>query len=69
MNLDDAEQVFRTVSEHTGDAMPRIPDGETGSRKGWIFHQVPRLMANPSLQPGPGVPNRYLEAPGFKLRD
>ena len=69
MNLDGAEQVFRTVTEQAGDAMPRLPDGETGSRKGWIFHQVPRLLANPSLEPGPGVPNRYLEAPGFKLRD
>jgi hypothetical protein len=39
MNLDDAEEVFRTVSEQAGDAIPSIPDGETGPRKGWIFHQ------------------------------
>jgi hypothetical protein len=68
MNLDTAEDVFRTVSEISGDTVSRIPDGETGSRKGWIFHQIPRLMANPNLEPGPPVPNRYVDVPAFKLR-
>jgi len=69
MNLDDAEQVFRTVAERGGSAFKRIPDGETGPRKGWIFHQVPRLEANPSLEHGPGISTRYIPMPGFKLRD
>ena len=69
MNLADAEEVFRTVAEYGGEAFIRMPDGETGPRKGWIGHQVPRLMANPDLEPGPAPPNRYFQAPGFKLRD
>jgi hypothetical protein len=69
MNLDTAEDVFRTVAEHAGPSVRRMPDGETGPRKGWIFHQIPRLAANPSLEPGPPVPNRYVNAPAFKLRD
>jgi hypothetical protein len=69
MNLDNAEQVFRTVAEAGGDAFKRIPDGETGPRRGWIFHQVPRLEANPSLEHGPGIATRYIPMPGFKLRD
>ena len=69
MNLDTADDVFRTVAEHGGPSVRRIPDGETGPRKGWIFHQIPRLAANPSLEPGPPVPNRYVNAPAFRLRD
>jgi hypothetical protein len=68
MNLETAEDVFRTVSEISGTSVPRIPDGERGPRSGWIFHQVPRLAANPALEPGPSVPNRYRPAPGFRLR-
>ena len=42
MNLDNGEQVFRTGSEQAGDAIARIPTEKTGSRKGWIFHEVSR---------------------------
>src|SRR5215471_4257985 len=69
MNLETAEDVFCTVAEIAGESVPRIPDGETGSRKGWIFHQWPRLAANPSLEPGPGVPNDYVAVSGLRLRE
>jgi hypothetical protein len=68
MNLDCAEDVFRTIATAAGPSVTRMPDGETGPRKGWIFHLVPRLAANPHLEPGPRVPNRYMEAPAFRLR-
>jgi hypothetical protein len=68
MNLETAEDVFRTVAEVAGPSVTRIPDGETGPRSGWIFHQIPRLAANPALEPGPSVPNRYVEIPAFRLR-
>src|SRR6478672_10063758 len=50
MPFTDAETVFRTVSENAGDAVKRIPDGETGPRDGWIFSMIPRLAANPNLE-------------------
>lgn len=68
MNLETAEDVFRLVAGVSGSSVTRIPDGETGPRKGWVFHQIPRLAANPSFEPGPSVPNRYVEIPGFKLK-
>jgi hypothetical protein len=69
MNLDTADDVFRTVAQIAGDSVSRIPDGETGSRKGWIFHQWPRLAANPALEPGPAVPNAYVPINALRLRD
>jgi hypothetical protein len=39
VNLPDAETTFRTVSEHLGGRLPRIPDGEVGERYYWIQFQ------------------------------
>jgi hypothetical protein len=39
INLPDAETTFRTVSQHLGDRLPRIPDGEVGDRFYWIQFQ------------------------------
>ena len=39
INLPDAETVFRTVADHLGSRLPRIPDGEVGDRYYWIQFQ------------------------------
>jgi hypothetical protein len=41
--LTSADEVFRTVGEHLGRHVRRIPDGETGPRSGWIGWQA-RVM-------------------------
>ncbi|WP_082518817.1 hypothetical protein [Leifsonia sp. Leaf336] len=43
VNLPDAQTVFRTVSEHLGDRLRRIPDGEVGERFYWIQFQTKRF--------------------------
>ncbi|MDA8372480.1 MAG: hypothetical protein M0026_21770 [Nocardiopsaceae bacterium] len=41
--LESAEEVFRTASNLLGGNLKRIPDGETGARKDWIWIQAPVL--------------------------
>lgn len=43
VNLPDAAAVLRTVSEHLGDRLRRIPDGEVGERFYWIQFQTKRF--------------------------
>ena len=43
VNLPDAAAVFSTVSEHLGDRLRRIPDGEVGERFYWIQFQTKRF--------------------------
>ncbi len=43
INLPDAGTTFRTVSEHLGDRLRRIPDGEVGERFYWIQFQTKRF--------------------------
>jgi len=43
INLPDAGTTFRTVSEHLGDRLKRIPDGEVGERFYWIQFQTKRF--------------------------
>src|SRR2546426_3415024 len=38
-SLADTEAVFRTVAGALGAYLSRIPDGETGERRRWIFFQ------------------------------
>ena len=68
VNLDDAEEVFRTVSEVLGDQILRMSDGETNA-KNWIGVQMPRLGSNPALHPAPPIPNTYRPIPAWQLRD
>jgi hypothetical protein len=51
VNLPDAETTFRVVSEHLGDRLVRLPDGEVGERFYWIQFQRARLDATPGLSP------------------
>jgi hypothetical protein len=48
--LDDAEEVFKTVSAALGSRLKRIPDGETGARSDWITWLEPVFSKNPALE-------------------
>jgi hypothetical protein len=54
--MDDAESVFRTVSAALGGHLRRIPDGETGERRRWIFFQNLMLRRHPDMEEDPTVP-------------
>jgi hypothetical protein len=82
--LESAAAVFRAVSDVLGPRLPRIPDGETGERTGWVGCQVPVFLAHPAFEIEPseqeGERAEDLEAAGraegegykrpvFRLRD
>jgi len=54
--LADAESVFRTVSAAVGPYLRRIPDGETGERRRWIWFQRTMLESHPAMEVDPTVP-------------
>ncbi len=54
--LADAKAVFRTVAGALGPHLSRIPDGETGERRRWIFFQSIMLKNHPALEVDPTVP-------------
>ena len=54
--MDDAESVFRTVGAALGGHLRRIPDGETGERRRWIFFQNVMLRRHPDMEEDPTVP-------------
>src|SRR5262249_4940238 len=47
--LDTPRAVFETLAGALGAAAPRLPDGETGPRKGWIGSFDPIFRDNPDL--------------------
>jgi hypothetical protein len=49
INLPDAETVFRTVSDHLGSRLRRLPDGEVGDRYYWIQFQKDYFDRMPGL--------------------
>jgi hypothetical protein len=49
VNLANAQEVFKAASAAAGDALDRLPDGETGDRQWWIDAQIPALEACPQL--------------------
>ena len=51
--LDDSETVFRTVCAELGPHLRRIPDGETGERRRWIWFQRDMLWNHPDLEEDP----------------
>lgn len=55
IGLDSVEQVFSEVGKLLGPNLKRIPDGEPGSRRGWITYQYPMLRASPFMAPIPGA--------------
>src|SRR2546428_3687264 len=54
--LADAETVFRTVAATVGPYLRRIPDGETGERRRWIWVQRAMLGNQPDMELDPTVP-------------
>jgi hypothetical protein len=53
--LAGAESVFRAVSDAVGPYLRRLPDGETGERRRWIFFQSVMLARHPAMEPDPTV--------------
>ncbi len=51
IGLDTVDEVFSEVGKLLGPNLKRIPDGEPGSRRGWITYQYPMLRASPYLAP------------------
>jgi hypothetical protein len=54
--LADAATVFRTVAGALGPWLARIPDGETGERRRWIYFQRLMLERHPTMEPDPTIP-------------
>jgi hypothetical protein len=54
--LADAEAVFRTVAAALGPHLTRLPDGETGERRRWIYFQRLMLERHPAMEIDPTVP-------------
>ena len=54
--LDSAETVFRTVAGALGPYLRRVPDGETGERRRWIWFQRQMLERHPDMEIDPTVP-------------
>ena len=54
--LADAEAVFREVAAALGPCLRRIPDGETGERRRWIYFQRRMLERHPAMEIDPTAP-------------
>src|SRR4030095_5774922 len=52
----DAESVFRAVAGALAPHLRRLPDGETGERRRWIFFQSVMLRQHPDMEEDPTVP-------------
>lgn len=51
VNLEDAEETFRTLARALGERLRRVPDGETGpARSQWIQCQRPFFMQHPQFE-------------------
>ena len=48
--LATSEEVFRKVGGTLGDLLSRIPDGETGERRRWIWWQRAMLERHPAME-------------------
>src|SRR5262245_17338330 len=48
--LASTDDVFRTLATELGDRLSRIPDGETGERRRWIWWQRTMLEHHPAME-------------------
>jgi hypothetical protein len=48
--LASTEEVFRTLAGALGDRLSRMPDGETGERRRWIWWQRAMLERHPAME-------------------
>ena len=51
--LESAESVFTTVLGALGSCLTRVPDGETGERRRWIYWQRTMLERHPAMDVDP----------------
>ena len=54
--LENADTVFRAVSSVLGPYLRRLPDGETGERRRWIWFQRQMLERHPAMEIDDTVP-------------
>lgn len=54
--LENSETVFRAVAGTLGPHLRRLPDGETGERRRWIWFQRQMLERHPAIEIDPTVP-------------
>ncbi len=54
--LTNTETVLRTVSAALGPYLQRLPDGETGERRRWIYFQRTMLENHPAMEVDPTLP-------------
>jgi hypothetical protein len=48
--LPSTDDVFRTLAGTLGDVLSRVPDGETGERRRWIWWQRTMLERHPAME-------------------
>jgi methionine synthase II (cobalamin-independent) len=65
--LDTVEEVFRTAGTLLGRRLKRVPDGESGGRRHWIFWQYPLLCASPYLRTDTTTINQAQMIPKLRL--
>lgn len=70
VNLADAETVMREIVARVPVGLRRLPDGETGDRKNWIFFQLQKFWQTPGIEQA-GVRDQpaegYEEMPKVRL--
>jgi hypothetical protein len=71
VNLADAETVMREVVTRVPEGLRRLPDGETGDRKNWIFFQLEKFWQTPGLEQAGAAdqPGGYQEMPKVRLSE
>ena len=74
IGLEDAEAVFRALSQTVGDSAKRYPDGEPGERRNWINWQAGIFKEHPQFEVGETMAMQlggwhYDAKPFYKLRD
>jgi len=67
--LASGEEVFRTAASILGEHLRRIPDGETGVRRGWIGWQRAAFADHPAFERAPEEPGLYGPSHRFRLRE
>lgn len=69
MNLPSAETAMSLAASRLGDALLRLPDGEPGPRRGWIFYQRPMFTHHRQLAPDEGTGGQPDVMSRRKVRD
>lgn len=75
MNLPSADLAMTMAAERLGHALLRLPDGEPGPRRGWVFYQRPMFTHHQQLVPDestggtPDVMSRRRVRPGVTPAD